>query len=159
ERYADDQTALPAVSNSTRAGETAVAVLEAVQKALAWKPRSEPPITENGLRRGQGVSAMFRAGSYLACVANIAVDMTSGAIKVEKMTIAVDPHFCQSDSVEMAQFGMYAKTTSRNNASSGRRHWDLDRPYRYISEAYGGYHFNALNGINVDAAIFMSICW
>jgi CO/xanthine dehydrogenase Mo-binding subunit len=37
------------------------------------------------------VAALFRAGSYWACVANIAVDMTSGAIKVEKMTVAVDP--------------------------------------------------------------------
>ena len=26
----------------------------------------------------------------------------------------------------------------------------------YFSEAYGGYHFNALHGINVDAGIFMS---
>src|SRR5262249_21478285 len=28
--------------------------------------------------------------------------------------------------------------------------------YRYLSEAYGGYHFNALHGVNVDAGIFMS---
>ena len=28
--------------------------------------------------------------------------------------------------------------------------------YRYVSEAYGGYHINALHGINVDAGIFMS---
>jgi hypothetical protein len=32
----------------------------------------------------------------------------------------------------------------------------LDNAYRYISEAYGGYHFNALHGINVDGGIFMS---
>jgi len=29
---------------------------------------------------------------------------------------------------------------------------EFDNAYRYISEAYGGYHFNALHGINVDAA-------
>ncbi len=34
---------------------------------------------------------MFRNGTYRACVANIAVNMTSGAINVEKMTLAVDP--------------------------------------------------------------------
>ena len=33
---------------------------------------------------------------------------------------------------------------------------ELDNAYRYISEAYGGYHFNKLDGINVDAGIFMS---
>lgn len=66
-------------------------VLEAVRKASEWQPRSEPPKTENGVRRGQGVSALFRSGTYWACVANIAVDLNSGAIKVEKMTMAVDP--------------------------------------------------------------------
>jgi len=69
----------------------AVAVLEAVRDASQWQPRSEPAVTKNGVRRGQGVSAMFRSGSYWACVANIAVDMNSGAITVEKMTVAVDP--------------------------------------------------------------------
>ena len=28
--------------------------------------------------------------------------------------------------------------------------------YRYISEAYGGYHFDVLHGVNVDAGIFLS---
>jgi CO/xanthine dehydrogenase Mo-binding subunit len=68
-----------------------IAVLESVRDASGWKPRSEPPGTKNGIRRGQGVSALFRSGSYWACVANIAVDVNSGAIKVEKITLAVDP--------------------------------------------------------------------
>jgi CO/xanthine dehydrogenase Mo-binding subunit len=41
--------------------------------------------------KGQGVSVMFRSGTYWACVAHIAVNTTSGAIKVEKITVAVDP--------------------------------------------------------------------
>ena len=32
----------------------------------------------------------------------------------------------------------------------------LDSAYHYVSEAYGGYHFNVLHEINVDAGIFMS---
>ena len=56
----------------------------------------------------------------------------------------------------MTQFGMYAQTTPRNDASPGRGQWNPDTAYRYISEAYGGYHLNALNGINVNADIFMS---
>src|SRR5579871_4459385 len=56
----------------------------------------------------------------------------------------------------MTQFGMYSQTTPRNDASPSRGQWNLDNAYRYISEAYGGYHFNALHGINVDAGIFMS---
>jgi hypothetical protein len=56
----------------------------------------------------------------------------------------------------MTQFGMYSETTPRNDASPGRGGWDLSDAYRYISEAYGGYHFNVLNGINIQAGIFMS---
>ncbi|HSU31811.1 MAG TPA: molybdopterin cofactor-binding domain-containing protein [Bryobacteraceae bacterium] len=68
-----------------------IGVLESVREAAVWQPRSQPPVTKNGVRQGQGVSALFRNGTYWACVANIAVNMTSGAIKVEKMTVAVDP--------------------------------------------------------------------
>ena len=68
-----------------------IEVLEAVRKASEWQPRTVAPSTVEGVRRGQGVSALFRGGTYWACVANIAVNMTSGAIKVEKLTLAVDP--------------------------------------------------------------------
>jgi hypothetical protein len=56
----------------------------------------------------------------------------------------------------MTQFGMYSQTTPRNDASPARGQWRLDDAYRYISEAYGGYHINALGGINIQAGIFMS---
>jgi hypothetical protein len=56
----------------------------------------------------------------------------------------------------MTQFGMYSETTPRNDPSPAKGQWDLDTAYRYLSEAYGGYHINALNGINIDAGIFMS---
>jgi hypothetical protein len=56
----------------------------------------------------------------------------------------------------MTQFGMYSQTTPRNDASPGRGQWSLANAYRYISEAYGGYHFDVLNGINIQAGIFMS---
>jgi Putative beta-barrel porin-2, OmpL-like. bbp2 len=47
-------------------------------------------------------------------------------------------------------------TTPRNDASPGRGQWQLDNAYRYVSEAYGGYHIDALNGINIQAGVFMS---
>jgi hypothetical protein len=56
----------------------------------------------------------------------------------------------------MTQFGMYSVTTPRNDASPGKGNWDLAGAYRYISEAYGGYHFEVWSGINVQAGIFMS---
>ncbi len=56
----------------------------------------------------------------------------------------------------MTQFGMYSTTTPRNDASPSRGQWQLDNAYRYISEAYGTYHLNVMNGINLQAGIFMS---
>src|SRR5438045_7556638 len=56
----------------------------------------------------------------------------------------------------MIQVSHTAQPTTRNYVSPALRQWNLDSAYRYISEAYGGYHFNALHGINVDAGIFMS---
>jgi hypothetical protein len=56
----------------------------------------------------------------------------------------------------MTQFGMYSMTTPRNDASPGRGQWRLDDAYRYLSEAYGGYHFHALHGVNLQAGVFMS---
>jgi CO/xanthine dehydrogenase Mo-binding subunit len=41
--------------------------------------------------RGRGVSLMFRAGTYWACVCQIVVTPSTGAIAVEKYTIAVEP--------------------------------------------------------------------
>jgi CO/xanthine dehydrogenase Mo-binding subunit len=41
--------------------------------------------------RGRGVSLMLRSGTYWACVCEIAVTPSTGAIKVEKSTIAVEP--------------------------------------------------------------------
>jgi hypothetical protein len=56
----------------------------------------------------------------------------------------------------MTQFGMYSFTTPRNDASPGRGQWSLDGAYRYLSEAYGGYHIDKWAGINIQAGIFMS---
>src|SRR5262249_2365927 len=56
----------------------------------------------------------------------------------------------------LTQFGMYSQTQPRNDSSPGRGQWSLDGAYRYLGEAYGGYHLDAMNGINVDAGIFLS---
>ncbi len=42
------------------------------------------------------------------------------------------------------------------DASPARGLWDLADDYRYISVAYGGYHLNVMNGINIQGGIFMS---
>ena len=52
--------------------------------------------------------------------------------------------------------GMFATTSPRNDASPSRGQWDLAGAYKYISEGWGGYHFDVAHGLNVDAGIFIS---
>lgn len=77
-------------------------------------------------------------------------------VQLTQLGVGGDFHFDNVRARVMTQFGMYSETTPRNDASPARGQWNLDTAYRYISEAYGGYHFNVLHGINVDAGIFMS---
>ncbi len=73
-----------------------------------------------------------------------------------QLGVGGDFHYDNVRARFMTQYGMYSTTTARNDASYSRGNWDLANAYRYLSEAYGGYHWNALHGINVDAGIFMS---
>ncbi len=80
----------------------------------------------------------------------------SDEVHVTQLGVGGDFHYENVRARLMTQFGLYSQTTPRNDASPARGQWNLDNAYRYLSEAYGGYHFNALHGINVDAGIFMS---
>lgn len=87
-----------------------------------------------------GSSEVFRANEF----------------QLTQLGVGGDFHYDNVRARLMTQFGMYSVTTPRNDASAGRGQWDLAGAYRYLSEAYGGYHFNKMHGINVDAGIFMS---
>ncbi len=56
----------------------------------------------------------------------------------------------------MTQFGTRSTIVPRNDLSVFRGQYDLPDAYRYISEAYAGYHFDKWYGINLDAGLFMS---
>ncbi len=56
----------------------------------------------------------------------------------------------------MFQMGTRTTLIPRNDASWNRGGGQLNTAYRYLSEAYAGYHFNAMHGINIDAGLFMS---
>ena len=80
----------------------------------------------------------------------------TGEFQVQQLGVGGDFHYQNVRGRIMTQFGMYSTMTPRNDASPARGQWNLDNAYRYLSEAYGGYHINALHGINIDAGIFMS---
>lgn len=56
----------------------------------------------------------------------------------------------------MTQLGTRSVVVPRNDYSPYRGQYALATAYRYLSEAYAGYHWNKWSGINVDAGLFMS---
>jgi hypothetical protein len=79
-----------------------------------------------------------------------------GEMQLTQLGIGGDFNYNNVQGRLMTQFGMYSQTTPRNDASPARGQWQLDNGYRYISEAYGGYHWDKLYGVNFQAGIFMS---
>jgi hypothetical protein len=80
----------------------------------------------------------------------------SNEVGLTHLGIGGDFHFDHVRARVLSQIGLYATATPRNDASYSRGQWQLDNAYRYVNEAYGGYHWDALHGINVDAGIFLS---
>jgi len=58
--------------------------LEAAAKAYGWKPRPRPA----GNGRGRGVACGVDAGSYVALIADVAVERATGAVRVERVVAA-----------------------------------------------------------------------
>lgn len=56
----------------------------------------------------------------------------------------------------ITQFGTRSTIIPRNDGSPYRGQYNLDAVYRYLCEAYAGYHINKWYGINIDAGLFMS---
>ena len=80
----------------------------------------------------------------------------SGEFQIEQASVGGDFHWQNVRGRILTMFGMFATTTPRNDASFGVGQWDLRDAYKYVSEAYGGYHFNVNHGLNIDAGIFVS---
>jgi hypothetical protein len=80
----------------------------------------------------------------------------SGEVQIEQASVGGDFHWQNVRGRILFMQGLFATTTPRNDASAGVGNWDLQGAYKYVSEAYGGYHFNVNHGLNVDAGIFVS---
>ncbi|MEI9971797.1 MAG: TonB-dependent receptor [Ignavibacteriota bacterium] len=80
----------------------------------------------------------------------------SGEVQVEQISVGGDFHWQNVRGRILTMFGLFATTTPRNDASFGVGQWNLRDAYKYVSEAYAGYHFNVNHGLNVDAGIFVS---
>ncbi|MGA2743211.1 MAG: outer membrane beta-barrel protein [Candidatus Sulfotelmatobacter sp.] len=80
----------------------------------------------------------------------------SNEIQLEQLGLGGDFHLDNVRARFMTQFGMYSTATVRNDPSYAKGQWNIGDADRYVSEAYGGYHLDVLDGVNIDAGIFMS---
>jgi hypothetical protein len=76
--------------------------------------------------------------------------------QLQQFGIGGDFHYDNVRARLMTQFGAYSTETPRDDASPSRGQFDLADAYRYVSEAYGGYHFDVMDGMNIDVGIFDS---
>ncbi len=76
--------------------------------------------------------------------------------QLQQLGIGGDFHYEHVRGRLMTQFGMYSSLTPINDYSTSRGQGNLGSAYKYLSEAYGGYHWDVMHGINLDAGIFMS---
>jgi hypothetical protein len=67
-----------------------------------------------------------------------------------------DFHYEHARARLMMQYGLRSTLVPRNDFSAFRGQFDLADALRYVSEANGGYHWDVMHGINLDAGIFMS---
>ncbi|MDR3670097.1 MAG: outer membrane beta-barrel protein [Holophaga sp.] len=77
-------------------------------------------------------------------------------VQVQQLGIGGDFHYDNVRGRLMTQFGLDSTMTPENDASTVKGQYNTQSAYRYLSEAYGGYHFDVMRGLNVDAGIFMS---
>jgi hypothetical protein len=76
--------------------------------------------------------------------------------QLEQISVGGDIHINNVRGRILTMDGLFATTTPRNDASVNRGNWDLTGAYKYVSEAWGGYHWDVNHGINLDAGIFVS---
>jgi hypothetical protein len=164
-------------NSSTSAGEPATATQVAENTKPAKKPASEPfafadwtwltgnPRTKDIPYDTKFFTPEFRADVNYVYDFNHPKDDTIGGssevfrsneVQITDLGVGGDFHYDNVRGRVLSQIGLYSQTTARNDASPARGQWNLADAYRYVSEAYGGYHFDKLHGINVDAGIFLS---
>lgn len=77
-------------------------------------------------------------------------------LQLSALHIGGDFNYGNAHARIMTQFGTRSTVVPRNDLSSYRGQYDLQSVYSSLSEAYAGYHFDELYGINVDFGLFMS---
>ena len=122
--------------------------------------KTSPPAFDSKYFTGDVTFDFNYTHSYNSPIDNTVVGSTALArnneLQLSFMGVGGDIHYNNVRGRVMMQFGTRSTVVPRNDGSSYKGQYDLQTIYRYISEAYAGYHWDVWHGINLDAGIFMS---
>jgi len=122
--------------------------------------KTSPPAFDSKYFTGDVTFDLNYTHSFNKPIDNTVVGSTALArnneLQLSFMGIGGDIHVNNVRGRVMMQFGTRSTVVPRNDGSSYKGQYDLQTIYRYISEAYAGYHWDKWHGINLDAGIFMS---
>lgn len=77
-------------------------------------------------------------------------------VQLSQLSLGGDFSYENARARVMLQLGTRSYVVPRNDYSTYRGQYQLANVYRFLSEAYVGYHFDKWYGINVDAGLFLS---
>ncbi|HEV3331964.1 MAG TPA: outer membrane beta-barrel protein [Bryobacteraceae bacterium] len=80
----------------------------------------------------------------------------TGELVIQAINVGGDFHAGNMQGRLLTQFGAVSTAVPRNDASYSRGQWQLQDAYRYLTDAYAGYHTNVSHGLNFQAGIFLS---
>jgi hypothetical protein len=122
--------------------------------------RTSPPVLSNKYFTGSVMVDVNYTHSFNNPNDNTVVGSTALArnneIQLSSANLGGEFNYEGARAKIMMQFGTRSTVIPRNDYSVYRGQYQLDNVYRYLSEAYAGYHFKKWYGINVDAGMFMS---
>ena len=122
--------------------------------------KTSPPLIDNKYFTSDITLDLNYSHSYNNPIDNTVVGSTAlsrnNELQLSFLGFGGDIHVNNVRGRIMMQFGTRSTVVPRNDGSSYKGQYDLQTIYRYISEAYAGYHWDTWHGINLDAGIFMS---
>lgn len=122
--------------------------------------RTSPPVLANKYFTGSIMVDVNYTHSFNNPNDNTVVGSTALArnneMQVSSANLGGDFYYEGARGRIMTQFGTRSTVVPRNDYSVYRGQYDMATMYRYLPEAYAGYHFDKWYGINVDAGMFMS---
>ncbi|HEY6901562.1 MAG TPA: outer membrane beta-barrel protein, partial [Puia sp.] len=116
--------------------------------------KTSPPAFDSKYFTGDVTIDLNYSHSFNHPIDNTVVGSTALArdneLQLSFLGVGGDIHVDHMRGRVMLGFGTRTTVVPRNDGSSYKGQYDLQTVYRYVSEAYAGYHWDTWHGINLD---------